>query len=252
MAEKHYYEQKKHTESYLIPYFKRHLPNFEEYNILEVGCAEGGFLEVLTNMNIEKMGLELSAVRVKRARDKNPHLNIILGDITDQKISEKIAERFDLIVLRDVIEHIPDRNATFANLSKLLKDNGYLYITFPPRYSGFAGHQQNGRSFLRFIPYLQLAPNWKIRWLGRIFKERPELIENIILNSQIGLSIRAFTKYYDKYNFEPIVKELFLTRPIYKIKFKISATKIPNIPFLREFTAFGCEYLLRKKASYNY
>ena len=82
-----------------------------------------------------------------------------------------------------------------------------------------------------------------------MFKERPELIENIILNFRHGLSIRAFTDYYKEYNFEPIVKEVFLTRPIYKTRFNISAMKIPNIPFLREFTAFGCEYLLRKKKS---
>jgi len=231
----------------VIPYFKKHLANFEQYKILEVGCAEAGFLDALCDLNIEAMGLELSPVRVKRALNINPQLKIITGDITDPIISEKITDRFNLIVLRDVLEHIPNRPATFANLNKLLHPDGYIYISFPPKFSGFAGHQQNGRSILRYIPYLQLAPNWKIRWLGRLFNERPELIENVILNYANGLTIRAFKKYYMEFHFVPVVKEVHLIRPIYKIRFHLNPIKIPNIPLIREFMAFGCEYLLQKK-----
>ena len=247
MAERHYYEQKKHSEYYLLPYFRKHLVDFEQYEIFEVGCAEAGFIDVLYHLNMDVMGLELSPARVKIARDKNPNINIITGDITDPKITEKIAKRFDLIVLRDVIEHIKDRNAAFATFNKLLKENGYLYVTFPPKFSGFAGHQQNGRSILRYIPYLQVAPNWKIRWLGKLFNERPELIENIVLNYKTGLTIGSFKKFYLKFNFIPVVKEVFFIRPVYRTRYHLAPIKIPNIPLLREFMAFGCEYLLQKK-----
>jgi len=245
MAEKHFYEQKEFTELYLLPYFKKHLPNFAEFKILEIGCAEAGFLDVLYDLNIEATGLELAPGRVKIAKEKNLNLNIFVGDITDQNIVNKIGDTFDFIIMRDVIEHIPDRITTFSNIKKLLKKNGYLYVTFPPRFSGFAGHQQNGSSILRFVPYLHLLPGWLIRFLGSMFKERPALIENVILNYKVGLTIRAFEKYCSKYNFQPIIKDMFLFRPIYQLRYNLSPFKMANIPLIREFSVFGCECLLQ-------
>lgn len=246
MAEKHFYEQRKFTESYLIPYFEKHLPDFRSMKILEIGCAEAGFMDVLSSKGFDIMGLELEEHRVKTALEKNPNLDIIVGDITQDSIVEKFGSTFDLIVMRDVIEHIPDRVATFSNVSKLLKRDGYLYITFPPRFSAFAGHHQNYRSLLKLFPYLQLLPNSLIRGLAGIFKEPSSITEQVILNSKVGLTIAKFEKYYQQFDFKPAVKELFLFRPIYGIRFKTKTRKFPNVPLVREFLALGCEYLLHK------
>ena len=247
MSEKHFYEQKKHTKNYLIPYFQKNIPNFRKMKVLEIGCAEGGFLEELQILGMDVMGIEIEQNRVDIANEKNPALKIICGDITDKFVSEKIGQKFDFIVMRDTIEHIPDRISTFENIAQLLNKGGYLYVTFPPRFSGFAGHQQNCRSILKFIPYIHLLPNIIIRLLGKILKEHPDRINNIIIHMyNIGLSINAFEKYYKSYNFKPKVKELFLSRPVYKVRFGARIIKVPNIPFFREIFAFGCEYLLVK------
>jgi len=246
MAEKHFFEQKKHTALYLIPYFENHLPDFENLKILEIGCAEGGFLDVMLEENIKAVGLELEAGRVQTAKEKNPNLKIHLGDITDDNIVDQIGERFDLIVMRDTIEHIPDRLATFSNLHGLLKPNGFLYITFPPKFSAFAGHQQNLKSTLRFFPYLHILPDWLVRMLGKLFNEKTGQIEAVILNYHNGLTINAFEKYYSRFNFKPIVKELFLIRPIYQVRFDLSPRRIPSVPLFSEILATGCEYLLTK------
>jgi 2-polyprenyl-3-methyl-5-hydroxy-6-metoxy-1,4-benzoquinol methylase len=246
MAEKHFNEQRKFTKTYLLSLFQKHIPDFKNSKILEIGCAEAGFLDVLHDMNIEATGLELEPERVKTSRKKNPHLKVLEGDITDQNIVDKVGESFDLIVMRDVIEHIPDRRTSFLNISKLLKKNGYLYVSFPPKFSGFAGHQQNAKSILRFVPFLQLLPENIIKVLGKIFKENSKLIEAVIDNYRIGLTIKTFEKISRKFNFYPVQKDLFLFRPIYKIRFNVSPIKIPNIPFIREFLAFGYECLLQK------
>ncbi|MCF8241920.1 MAG: class I SAM-dependent methyltransferase [Melioribacteraceae bacterium] len=247
MAEKHYYEQIKFTESYLIPLFEKHIPKFDSCKVLEVGCAEGGFVKVLHERGMSIKGLELEQSRVDIAKEKAPELDIIQADITDPKIGEKIPHQYDLIVMRDVIEHIPNRDAAFKNLNSLLADNGFLFITFPPRFSGFAGHQQNGKSIFRYIPFLHLLPVFIIRFLGKSFDESEKLIEHVIDNYKIGLSLHKFENYVNKYSFEFAFKDLFLFRPIYKIRFGVSPVKVPSIPRLREFIAFGCESLLKKK-----
>lgn len=246
MAEKHLIEQKKHTISYLIPYFENLIPDLAEKKILEIGCAEGGFLDVFDEYGYNVSGIELSPNRAQIAKKNNPNLKIIVGDITDENIVNQIDSSFDLIVLRDVIEHIPNRKKMFENIDKLLKNYGYLYITFPPKYSSFSGHQQNGASLIKYIPYIQFLPNWFIRLCGRFFKERQNLISAVILNFKNGLTIKEFKKYLKMYNLTPIKKDLFIIRPIYKTRYNLNPLKIPHIPILNEFLTFGCEYLLKK------
>ncbi|RJP62917.1 MAG: class I SAM-dependent methyltransferase [Ignavibacteriales bacterium] len=247
MAEKHFFEQIEFTNWYLIPYFKKHIDNFDSCNVLEVGCAEGGFVKVLHDRGIKVKGLELEQIRVDTAKSKAPELDIIQADITDPNVSENLGTKFDLIVMRDVIEHIPNRDAAFKNLYNLLNDNGFLFITFPPRFSGFAGHQQNGKSFFKYLPYIQILPNFLIRFLGKISNQSDKLINHVIINYKIGLSINKFERFYNKYSFEVIKKNLFLFRPIYKTRFGVNPINIPNIPLFREILAFGCETLLKKK-----
>ncbi|MFA8343454.1 MAG: class I SAM-dependent methyltransferase, partial [Rhodothermaceae bacterium] len=109
MAEKHFYEQIEHTKSYLIPYFENHIPDFKERKTLEVGCAEAGFIDLLDKLNVDVTGIELEAGRVDIIKQKNPSLKVLVGDITDSESVKKVDEKFDLIVIRDVIEHIPDK-----------------------------------------------------------------------------------------------------------------------------------------------
>lgn len=246
MAEKHFYEQQEFAKSYLIPYLHQHIPDFDGANILEVGCGEAGFLDILSQAGMSVTGIEIEVSRIKIARDKNPDLKILPGDITDPTIVKQVSQMFDVIIMRDVIEHIKNRTALFINLYELLKPGGFLYITFPPRFSGFAGHQQNGKSILRYLPYLHLLPVPFIRILAKIFREREDVISQVIANYRVGLTVASFTSLYQSHRFTPVLKELFLFRPIYQIRFKVTPRRIPNIPVLREFLAFGCEYLLIK------
>jgi 2-polyprenyl-3-methyl-5-hydroxy-6-metoxy-1,4-benzoquinol methylase len=246
MAEKHFYEQKIFSADYLIPFFEKNLPGFKKMKVLEVGCAEGGFLEEMQAQGVKITGLELLQSRIDIALKKNPKLNIICGDITDAHIDKKTGSGFNLIVMRDTIEHIPDRNATFSNLHKLLLDDGFLFITFPPRFSAFAGHQQNCKSFIKFFPYLHYLPAFLLKGIGKVLKEDEKLMAEIAYNYKIGLSISKFESYYRQFGFKAVLKDLFFSRPVFKIRYGLKTMRFPNIPVVREFMANGCEYLLQK------
>lgn len=246
MAIEHYYEQIKHTEEYLIPYFEKNIPDFWNKTMLEVGCAEGGFIEILRKRGVEVKGVEISAGRVDIAHEKNPELDVIVGDITDDNMFTLIPKKYDIIVLRDVIEHIPDKLKALQNINKLLNDGGFVFISFPPFYSAYAGHQQNGKVF-KFMPWIHFLPNFLINTLGNIFGEKKDLVEDVILNSKLGFSISSFENKFKKAGFKVIIPDLFLFRPIFRIRYGTKITKFPNIPLLREFGSMGCEYLLVKK-----
>lgn len=247
MAEKHFFEQQKHTENYLIPYFDRHVPGWREFRILEAGCAEAGLIDVLSHLGISVSGIELERHRVDFVRKINPGLDVQAGDITDPELKRRFPEPFDLIILRDVIEHIPDRHAVFRNMRQLLKKGGFLFISFPPRFSPFGGHHQNGRSLLKHLPFLHLLPAGNIRWLGKLFHEQENVVESAILNERIGLTVHRFEKLMREYQFCPAVFECFISRPVYRTRFGWRIVHFPNIPFLREFMTLGCECLLKKQ-----
>ena len=248
---KYFNEQRQHTLKYLVGYFTKHINGFRKCRILEIGCAEGGFLDAMWLIAIKAVGIELNYKRAMVGMVKNPELNIWEGDITDNHLTEVIFQfegKFDLIILRDVIEHITDIVLAFENMERLLKPGGYLYITFPPKFSAFGGHQQNGKTILKYVPFIHILPVWVIKLLGKLFRDS---VSEILNSKKHGITVQFFKRIYTQYNFKPIVKGLFLSRPIFKTRFGISIIRFPNIPGLREL-ALGCEYLLRRQNGNNY
>ena len=246
MAEKHFFEQRKHADTYLMPFLDRNCPSFRSFKILDVGCAEAGFLDALHAARIPGMGLELEAERIAISKSFNPELDILEGDITDPGIVSTIKKTFDLIVIRDVIEHIPDKDTVFEHLNALLNPDGFIYITFPPRFSPFGGHQQNGRSILRSIPYLHLFPSLIIRALGKAAGEDPNIVESIITQRQIGLSIRQFKELISSHGYRIHRQDFFLLRPVFQVRYGLPTKRMLDIPLVREFLVLGCECLLQK------
>jgi 2-polyprenyl-3-methyl-5-hydroxy-6-metoxy-1,4-benzoquinol methylase len=249
MAEKHFYEQKKFTTEYLLPYFQKYIPDFHNKKILEVGCAEGGLLEVMHELSIYSVGLEISAERAAVAREKNPHLKVVVGDIMDPNLSAILGETFDLIIMREVIEHIPNKNAAFDNLNKLLNVNGFLFMSFPPKRSPFAGHQQIGHSIMKAVPYLHVFPKSFLKITAKFMNEPDSYIDEIKLHFSTGCTIKEFERQSARKSFKSIKKEFYLFRPIYALRFGLPTIKLPNIPILREYISMGCESLLQKSSS---
>lgn len=246
MAEKHFYEQKEFTKTYLLPYFQKNIPDFHKAKVLEIGCAEGGLLEVLQELGMYAVGVEISQERVDIALEKNPNLNIVVGDITDPALIDKVGESFDVIIMREVIEHVYEKKKAFDNIDKLLKENGYFFISFPPKYSPFAGHQQIAKSFLKIIPYLHLVPSFILKPIAKYLGEKDDYIEEIKFHFYTGQTINNFEFHCAYRNLKSVKKELFLFRPIYSRRFGLPVIKLPNIPVLREIISLGCETLLKK------
>ncbi|MCX6173780.1 MAG: methyltransferase domain-containing protein [Ignavibacteriales bacterium] len=247
MAEKHFYEQKQYTKEYLLPYFQKMISDFHKMKVLEVGCAEGGLLETLQEIGMHVVGVELSPTRAETAIKKNHNLKIIVGDITDSKLPGQLSETFDVIIIREVIEHVSDKKAAFDNLGKLLNYNGFLFISFPPKRSPFAGHQQIGKSFLKTIPYLHILPKSILKPVAKLLGEDAGYIDEIKLHYGTGCTVHEFEFQCLLQNFIPIKKDFFLFRPIYALRFGLPTIKLPKIPILKEYISFGCETLLQKK-----
>ena len=208
---------------YIYPYLQRHIP--KNADVLEVGCGEGGLLEVFHAHGHRVVGVEICEDRAKKAK-----ASMIVEDICNYRSIYK----YDLIIMVDVIEHIELPSVALDRIYDLLKPGGYLYITFPPKESPYAGHQQHHK-LLKYIPWISLLPESIIRLFGNT--------ESIIENKRMAIPIRVFENEIEFQGFEIIEKNLYFIRPQYKIRYgwkpRINKSGI-------KYLNLGAEYLLRR------
>jgi SAM-dependent methyltransferase len=246
MAEKHYYEQESYSNNYLLPFLEKRLRRFspEEYRILEVGCAEGGTLASLAARGFSCAGMEIVEGRAAIAKAKLPKgFPVFVGDVTaaDQP---NLTKDYNLILIRDVIEHIEDKAAALRTLHSQLSDNGRVFITFPLKYSPYAGHQQTAKSWLKFIVYITLLPSFLIRILCNLAGEKSQVNELLYLK-KTALSFCYFKKLI-KADWQIEHIDFYISRPVYKERFGWPIIKMPSILALREL-ANGAEVIIKKK-----
>jgi 2-polyprenyl-3-methyl-5-hydroxy-6-metoxy-1,4-benzoquinol methylase len=111
--------------------------------VLEVGCGSGGILIPFTEIGAEVVGIDFDDTYMEAGRKRG--LNLI-----DQSIYEfQTDKKFDLIVLKDVLEHLPDLNLVLQKLKSLLSETGNVYIQVPT----FEGLEYLGykNDFLRYF-----------------------------------------------------------------------------------------------------
>lgn len=95
-------------------------------NLLDVGCSSGLFLDIAAS-KFSSCGIELNRAEVEIARSKGHH-------VWDQQIDQinlEGNERFDVITLWDVFEHIKDGKIYLDKLKEKIKDDGIIFMQIP-------------------------------------------------------------------------------------------------------------------------
>lgn len=95
----------------------------EGNEILDIGCGTGFLLSYFDGLKWERYGVEPSQYASKVAERKGIK---ILGRYVDDAI--KSGKKFDVVVMTDVIEHLPDPKPLLEDVCKILKPHGYLAI----------------------------------------------------------------------------------------------------------------------------
>lgn len=224
----------------------------KNYSILEIGPAEGGLLKFFTEKGHKCFGLELSNNRFDNSIQLNSELGIkfINGDITN--LSEEMKSYFgqmDILICRDVIEHIPLelKQTAMENMRAFLKKDGLLFVSFPPKYSAYAGHQQVAPNRFAKLPFLHFLPNKVYASFLKLLNIKQNIINSLLEIKQSRISIAGFEKLLNKVDFNIIKKSFYLIRPCYESRFNLKRIKHNFNSFaLREILTLGAIYLLKK------
>lgn len=245
------------AKEYIIPFLKGSYEFKPDLKVLEIGCAEAGVLKAFTEQNYDCVGIELSPGRVKLAEEfmaeevKNGQIRFIVKDIYDIDIEKDIGHQFDLVILKDVIEHIPNQEIFINKLKDFLTPTGKIFFGFPPWQMPFGGHQQVCKSkFLGVLPYFHLLPYGAYKAMLKLFGETDQKIANLVDIKDTGISIERLERILKKENLKILKKQFFLLNPIYKYKFNLKTRMqlplISAIPVLRNFLTTCAYYIIEK------
>ncbi len=93
-------------------------------SVLEIGCGTG---ELLAALNPDRgLGIDISPKMVGVARENFPNLQFEVGDLENLQIEEK----FDYVLLVEVIGHVDDIQLAFKELQKVCKPETRLIIVY--------------------------------------------------------------------------------------------------------------------------
>ena len=101
--------------------------------MLDVGCSGGQFLSVFDPKKWERQGVEIDKDAAEFAKSEYD-IPVSIGYFPEISFEEK----FDLVVIRGVIEHFSDPISVLKKCAEVLKPNGFLFITATPVGNSFA------------------------------------------------------------------------------------------------------------------
>lgn len=241
--ERYFQEQVFTTEKHVIPYIQEVMKLTPDLVVAEIGCGEGGNLKPFLDLGCKVIGIDLSESKIANGEvffAEHPlkaNLTLVAQDIYE--VSPDTFHRFDLVIMRDTIEHIHDQDKFMEYLKQFLNPGGKVFLAFPPWRMPFGGHQQICRSkFLTKLPYFHILPVFMYRGILKLFGESAGTIENLLEVKSTGLSIGRFRKIVSKRNYQFDRETLYFINPNYEVKFKLKTRKlwpVFNLPFIRDF-----------------
>ena len=102
--------------------------------VIDIGCGDGYYLHLLSNLGISKLQLsgtdfDIKGLEKTKFNLKNPQIKIFPGDLMKRlPFSDNY---FNKAVMSEVAEHLPDDIKGLKEVCRILKPNGVLCLTVP-------------------------------------------------------------------------------------------------------------------------
>jgi 2-polyprenyl-3-methyl-5-hydroxy-6-metoxy-1,4-benzoquinol methylase len=247
-------EQCESTRKFVLPYILQGVDFInKKLRVLEIGCGEGGNLVPFLEEGYECYGVELSEEKYNNALtffENNPlksKLTLTNKNIYDVT-PDVLGGVFDIVFLRDVIEHIPEQEKFMNHLKRFIAPKGVAFFAFPPWRMPFGGHQQISiKKWISRMPYIHIFPKLIYKNILRIFGSPKNEIKGLLEIANTGISIRRFSKIIHQENYFVVRKTSWFINPNYQVKFGLKprkVAKILQIPIIQDFYTTAVYYLL--------
>jgi SAM-dependent methyltransferase len=241
------------AKKYVIPFIEEVFTIEQNTRVLEIGCGEGGVLKAFIDKGCSGVGVDLDESRIKNAEIwlkediETGKIKFLSKDIYQVNIQADFEGLFDIIILKDVIEHIHDQPRLIGWMKKFIKSEGVIFFGFPPWQMPFGGHQQMcNNKWLSRLPYYHLLPRFLYKSILTRFNEP---VEELLEIKDTRISIERFERIVKKEGYKTINKKQYLLNPIYEWKFGLKPivqfSLISALPVVRNFFTTCVYYLIK-------
>jgi SAM-dependent methyltransferase len=104
--------------------------------VLDVGCGNGSMLALpLARRGFQVTGIDIDAPSIEHAKQLAkdlPNATFICGHVAELK-----TEKFDVVILSEVLEHMAEPRTLLADSVKHLNESGVVIVTVPNGYGEF-------------------------------------------------------------------------------------------------------------------
>ncbi|MET0391446.1 MAG: class I SAM-dependent methyltransferase [Polyangiales bacterium] len=177
-------------------------PGHQKGRLLDVGAASGLLVSVAAQRGWQATGVEPSHNLVRVARERHG-VELVQGSIPHPALAD---QRFDAVLLVDVIEHVADPRSLLDNAAQLLAPGGVLMVVTPDVAS--LAKQLLGRRWWHFrlahVGYfdrrsfetaaertgLEVVERFRAKWFFRV----SYLAERLTRYLPVGFAVRALDR----------------------------------------------------------
>lgn len=167
--------------------------NVEGRQILDIGCSQGISSILLGREGKQVLGIDSSSSAIE---DANSNLQLEEEDtrsnirfVQTNFFTENITEKYDTVILGEVLEHITDINSFFNKAITLTKENGKIIVTTPFGINEFIDHKRT--FYLKDLINLQTS-SLKVedikffgKWIGVIYRKDENKEETTGISNQL-------------------------------------------------------------------
>lgn len=167
----------------------------EPKTILDVGCSFGGLLEEAKRFGLQPYGVEISEYSANYAKSRG--IEVFVGDVLDIDMG---SNRFDIITLIEVVEHLRDPVSVMRKIYNANTDGGIVLI----QTANIDGLQSRfwGGNYHYYLPgHLHYFSNTALRNLltkvgyGKIYEFYPVEFGVVPKVVKVFLSTSGFQRY---------------------------------------------------------
>jgi ubiquinone/menaquinone biosynthesis C-methylase UbiE len=101
--------------------------------VLDAGCAAGRDSELLSEQNLEVTGIDLSKNLIAIAREKNPHLDFVVGSFLDLPFVDNVFAGIWAHASLLHLEKIEEVSQALAEFKRTLVPGGVLHLSLKQR-----------------------------------------------------------------------------------------------------------------------
>jgi ubiquinone/menaquinone biosynthesis C-methylase UbiE len=202
-------------------------------SILDCGCGAGEYVqELMKEKNSKVWGIEFSEEKVNQYKSRYPFLaNVLQGNIENMPFED---QTFDLIILNEVLEHVPSQDEGLREIYRVMKPGGNLIVFSPNRLYPFETHgvlsKKSDNIISKSIPFIPYIPIW----LGsKLFRYRARNYFPVELRGLLkGQNFKIRKHFFITQTFEGIGGGIGRLAPLRHFLRNIFST-IEKIPVLR-------------------